>query len=346
MAKIGTIELREKPLLLAPMEDVTDPTFRYMCKRFGADVMYSEFVAADAIVREAQKSLRKLDMYDYERPLAIQIFGREPEPMAQAARIVAERRPDFIDLNFGCPVKKVATKGAGAGLLRTPELMVEIVRQVARAVDLPVTVKTRLGWDEQSVIIDTLAEQLQDAGAAALTIHGRTRSQFYRGQADWQPIARVKANPRMRIPIFGNGDIRTPQEAARAFADHGVDGVMVGRGAIGRPWVFEQMRRYIDTGQLPPPPTVGQRVAYAREHLAKSLELKPMPRAVWEMRQHLSNYFKGLPNFKETRLRLLTADDPAKVDQMLAQIEHTWDADTPLDTDALVDSNCGKLERL
>lgn len=345
MVKIGNIELRDKPLFLAPMEDVTDITFRYMCKHFGADVMCSEFVAADALVRHVERSKQKLSLLEYEHPIAVQIFGNNHDSMVEAARIAETYSPDFIDLNFGCPVKKIATKGAGAGMLRTPELMIKIAQSIVKAVKLPVTVKTRLGWDENTIIIEELAEQLQDVGIAALAIHGRTRSQFYRGVSDWEPIGRVKNNPRIIIPIIGNGDIKTPHDAKNAFDNYGVDAIMIGRGVIGKPWVFQEIRQYLDTGTLPQPLTVNQRVNITKLHLSQSIENKGEKYGILEMRQHFSNYFKGLPNFKETRLSLVTADTLEQVNTILNHIERQW-GDYPLQNDHLVDNCCKKLENL
>lgn len=345
MVKIGDIELRDKPLFLAPMEDVTDITFRYICKHFGVDVMCSEFVAAEALIRSIKKSTKKLVMFDYERPMAVQIFGNNHDSMVEAAKVAESYNPDFIDINFGCPVKKIATKGSGAGMLRTPELMVEIASSIVKAVKLPVTVKTRLGWDENSIIISELAEKLQDVGIAMLAIHGRTRSQFYRGVADWEPIGRVKNNPRIKIPIIGNGDIKSPEDAKNAFDKYDVDGVMIGRGAIGKPWIFKEIRHYLDTGEHLPPLTVTERVELTHMHLLKSIENKGDKYGVLEMRQHFSNYFKGLPNFKDTRLKLVTAPTYDEVVEILNHIKQEW-GDMPLLNNHLVDNCCKKLENL
>ena len=311
-------------MLLAPMEDVTDASFRFVCKEFGADVLYTEFISSDGLIRDSAKTIAKMQVYDYERPIGIQIYGHIPEAMVDAAIRAEQAGPDFIDINFGCPVNKIARRGAGSGMMREPDKMVEITRRVVEAVHLPVTVKTRLGWDEESKIIVPLAERLQDAGIAALTIHGRTRSQLYRGEADWTLIGEVKANPRMRIPIIGNGDITTPEQAREAFERYGVDGIMIGRASFGHPWIFRDVRHYLDTGVLLPPMSVAERVELARRHLAKSLEVKGPRVGVLEMRRHLSSYFKGLDNFRETRLRLVTTDDPQELFGVIDYIGERW----------------------
>ncbi|MCL2738221.1 MAG: tRNA dihydrouridine synthase DusB, partial [Bacteroidales bacterium] len=292
---IGNIDLGSHPLFLAPMEDVTDASFRFICKEFGADMLYTEFVSSDGLTRQAQKTVDKLQLYDYERPVGIQLYGHLLEAMVEAAKMAEAAGPDLIDLNFGCPVHKIARRGAGAGMLQTPDLMVEMTRAIVQAVHCPVTVKTRLGWDEQSKIIVELAERLQDAGIAALTIHGRTRAQLYKGKADWTLIGAVKNNPRMYIPIIGNGDIDTPESAKIAFDRYGVDGIMVGRASFGRPWIFRDIKHYMRTGALLPEPSVRERVALAQKHFAKSVEVKGPRVGVLEMRRHLSCYFKGLP---------------------------------------------------
>ena len=296
--KIADIELGDKPLFLAPMEDVTDPSFRYMCKRFGADVVYTEFIPSDGLVRDAAKAQAKLRIDDAERPVGIQLYGHLIEPMVEAARIAQEAGPDLIDINFGCPVKKIAGRGAGSGMMRNVPLMVEMTRRIVEAVDKPVTVKTRLGWDDQTKNIEEIALRLQDTGIAALTIHGRTRAQMYRGEADWTLIGKVKNNPAIRIPIIGNGDVDSGPKAREMFDRYGVDGVMVGRATYGRPWIFREIRHFLETGVALPQPTVTERVAIAKEHLAKSLEIKGEKVGILEMRRHLSNYFKGLPDFK------------------------------------------------
>ncbi len=322
--KLGNIEFRDRPLFLAPMEDVTDASFRYICKKFGADMVYTEFVSSDALVRDVPKTLAKFAIYDYERPIGIQIYGNIPDAMVDSAVKVEQAHPDVIDINFGCPVKKIAGRGAGSGMMREPDKMVEITRRVVEAVHTPVTVKTRLGWDNDSKIIVELAERLQDAGIAALTIHGRTRAQMYKGEADWSLIGAVKNNPRMHIPIIGNGDIRTPQDAKNAFDRYGVDAIMIGRASFGHPWVFGEMRHYLDTGEELPPMSVADRVALAKDHLAKSVEIKGERRGVFEMRRHLACYFKGLENFKETRLKLVTLTDIEELNKTLDFIGENW----------------------
>ena len=324
LVKIGNIDLGEKPVLLAPMEDVTDPSFRYVCKEFGADLMYTEFISSDGLIRDAAKTIAKMQVTDAERPIGIQIYGHLPDAMVEAAVRAEAAGPDLIDINFGCPVNKIARRGAGSGMMREPDKMVEITRRVVEAVKLPVTVKTRLGWDEDSKIIVELAERLQDAGIAALTIHGRTRAQLYKGTADWTLIGAVRRNPRMRIPIIGNGDITTPEGAAEAFDRYGVDGIMIGRASFGHPWIFREVKHYLATGELLPPMSVRERVALAKRHLAKALEVKGEKVGVLEMRRHLSCYFKGLDNFKETRLKLVTLTDPAALYETLDYIAETW----------------------
>lgn len=329
--KIGNIDLGEKPLMLAPMEDVTDASFRFICKEFGADMTYTEFVSSDGLIRDAKKSLAKLVTYDYEAPIGIQIYGNIPEAMVDAA-LMAEKAADIagghgadlIDINFGCPVNKIAKRGAGSGMMREPDKMVEITKMVVDAVKLPVTVKTRLGWDEDSKIIVELAERLQDAGIQALTIHGRTRCQMYSGEADWTLIGKVKENPRMHIPVIGNGDINSPEKAAQAFERYGVDGVMIGRATYGHPWIFREIRHYLDTGELLPQMSVEDRVALAKRHLAKSVEIKGDRVGVLEMRRHLACYFKGLPDFKETRLKLVTLNDPQDLYETLDYVAGRW----------------------
>ncbi len=308
--KIASIDLGERPVMLAPMEDVTDPAFRLMCKEFGADMVYTEFVSADALVRAVSKTERKLAISDSERPVAVQIYGRDVETMVQAARIVEQARPDVIDLNFGCPVKRVAGKGAGAGMLRNVPLMLAITRAVAEAVHLPVTVKTRLGWDADSKIITTLAEQLQDCGIAALTIHGRTRAQMYTGEADWTLIGEVKANPRIHIPIIGNGDINSPQRAVEYFERYGVDAIMVGRASFGRPWIFREIKHYLLTGTEPEGLTPEWKLAVLRREVNDSVRLLDERRGILHVRRHLaaSPLFKGIPNFRDMRIAMLRAE--------------------------------------
>ncbi len=341
--KIGNIDLGNRPLLLAPMEDVTDASFRFICKEFGADMVYTEFVNSDGLIRDAAKTVAKMVTWDYEAPVGIQIYGSFPDAMVQAAQM-AERASeiagghgaDLIDINFGCPVSKIARRGAGSGMMREPDKMVEITRRVVEAVHLPVTVKTRLGWDENSKIIVELAERLQDVGISAITVHGRTRSQMYSGEADWEMIARVKENPRLTIPVIGNGDINCPQKAAEAFGRYGVDGVMIARATFGHPWIFREIRHYLDTGEVLPPMGVPERAALAKRHLAKSIEVKGERIGVLEMRRHLSCYFKGLPDFKETRLRLVTLNDPAEICATLDYVAERWSNAVP-DTSSVYD---------
>ena len=313
MVKIGNINLGEFPLLLAPMEDVSDPPFRRLCKQHGADMLYSEFISSEGLIRDAIKSRQKLDIFDYERPVGIQIFGGDEEAMALSAKIVATVNPDLVDINFGCPVKKVVSKGAGAGVLKDIDLMVRLTKAVVNSTSLPVTVKTRLGWDEQSINIEEVAERLQDVGISALTIHARTRSQMYKGHSDWSYIAKVKNNQRIVIPIFGNGDIDSAEKALEYRNKYGVDGIMIGRAAIGYPWIFEEIKHYFATGQLLPPPTMADRVEAVRNHLLWSVEWKGERQGVLEMRRHYANYFKGIPNFKPYRQQLVTLDSVLKV---------------------------------
>lgn len=322
--QLGNTILRDQPLFLAPMEDITDPSFRYVCKMFGADFMYTEFISSDGLIRDGRKSVKKLDLFDYERPIGIQLYGHIIESMVEAALRASEAGPDLIDLNFGCPVRKIATRGAGAGMLQNIPLMIEMTSAIVRAVKIPVTVKTRLGWDENNKIIVGLAEQLQDTGIAGLTIHGRTRSQMYRGEADWTLIGEVKNNPRMKIPITGNGDINGPEKAKLMFDRYGVDAIMIGRATFGRPWIFREIRHYLDTGELLPEPSVSEKADLALLHLEKSLEHKEGKSAILEMRRHLSNYFKGLPNFRDTRLRLLTSLDIDEIKGIIEEIREKW----------------------
>ncbi len=323
---IGNLDLGERPVALAPMEDVTDASFRLICKEMGADMTYSEFVSADALIRNIAATTRKLEIHPAERPTAIQIYGREVEPMVEAARIVEEAAPDIVDINFGCPVKKVAGKGAGAGMLRDVPKMLEITRAVVKAVKLPVTVKTRLGWDHDSRIIVDLAEQLQDCGIAALTVHGRTRSQMYTGSADWEMIARVKENPRLTIPVIGNGDITTGEQAVEAFSRYGVDGIMVGRASIGAPWVFHDIRRAMDAAAgrpAAPPLTAVQKLGLLRRQIAESIERIDGYRGILHIRRHLaaSPLFKGIPDFRATRIAMLQAPTPEALEEVLKHIE-------------------------
>ncbi len=313
MPKIGDIALPDFPLLLAPMEDVSDPPFRTLCKEQGADVMYTEFISSEGLIRDAAKSVVKLDIYEKERPIGIQIFGAELDSMLQAVDIVTETKPDIIDINFGCPVKKVVCKNAGAGILRDIPLMVKLTEALVKRTHLPVTVKTRLGWDQDSIRIVEVAERLQDVGIQAISIHGRTRVQMYKGSADWKPIAAVKNNPRMHIPVFGNGDVDSPEAAVRMRDEYGLDGAMIGRASIGYPWFFREVKHYIATGEHLPPPTMAQRVEAARRHLQMSIDWKGEKLGVLETRRHYSNYFKGIPNFKPHRMKMVTSDDAADV---------------------------------
>ncbi len=311
MVKIRNIELGDFPLLLAPMEDVSDPPFRTLCKEQGADMMYTEFISSEGLIRDAAKSIMKLDIYEQERPIGIQIFGAELDSMLQATEIVAQTNPDVIDINFGCPVKKVTCKGAGAAILQDIPKMVRLTEAVVKATSLPVTVKTRLGWDEDSMHIVEVAERLQDVGIEAISIHGRTRKQMYKGEADWTLIGKVKDHPRIRIPVFGNGDVDNPHKALEMKNRYGVDGVMIGRAAIGYPWIFNEIKHFMKTGELLPPVTLAERVEMSRRLLQKAVEWKGERLGVVETRRHYSNYFKGIPNFKEYRMKLVTQDDYA-----------------------------------
>lgn len=306
---VGGKDVGERPLILAPMEEVTNPPFRKFCKRYGADWLYSEFVSADALVRSIDKTVRKLTIEDTERPVTIQIYGRFIDSMVEAAKMIEEVKPDFIDINFGCPVKRVAGKGAGAGMLRDVPLMVEMARQIVQAVNIPVTAKTRLGWDCENIIIDDVAERLQDVGISALAIHGRTRSQMYKGEADWEPIARVKQNPRIKIPIIGNGDIDSPEKAKEAFERYGVDGVMIGRATIGKPWIFEQIKHYLETGEKLPEQSVQEQVNIIKEQILLSMAWLDEVRGLFHMRRHMACMFKGLPHFRDLRIQMLQAPD-------------------------------------
>ena len=321
---IGNIALGDSPVFLAPMEDITDPSFRMICKKFGADFMYTEFISSDGLIREGHKSVRKLDIYDFERPIGIQLYGHLTDAMVEAALIAEESNPELIDINFGCPVKKIANRGAGAGMLRNIPLMIEMTGAIVKAVKLPVTVKTRLGWDEESKNIVEVAERLQDVGIKAITIHGRTRVQFYKGNADWTLIGDVKNNPRMKIPVIGNGDIEEPVKAKEMFTRYGVDGIMIGRATVGRPWIFRDIKHYLDSGELLPEPTVDEKADLALLHLEKSLQFKDGKRAIYELRRHLSNYFKGLPHFKETRLKLLTSIEVDDIKAIIYKIKQKW----------------------
>ena len=324
--KIRNIDLGEKPVLLAPMEDATDPAFRLMCKKFGADMVYTEFVSADALIRSVSKTLLKLNISDEERPVAIQIYGKDTETMVEAARIVEQAKPDILDLNFGCPVKRVAGKGAGSGLLQNIPKMLEITRAVVNAVRIPVTVKTRLGWDAEHKIIVPLAEQLQDCGIEALTIHGRTRAQMYTGEADWPLIGEVKNNPRMRITIIGNGDVTTPQRAQECFDRYGVDAIMVGRASFGRPWIFKEIKHFLQTGEELPPLSFQWRMDVLRQEVKDSVALLDERRGILHVRRHLaaSPLFKGIPNFRDTRIAMLRAETLEELNAILNHIEENF----------------------
>ena len=321
MVKIGdNITLGEFPLLLAPMEDVSDPPFRYVCKHNGADLMYTEFISSEGLIRNAAKSIAKLDIFEYERPIGIQIFGSDVEPMRESAIIASAAHPDLIDINYGCPVKNVACRGAGAALLRDVPKMVQITSEIVKSTHLPVTVKTRLGWDDTTKNVEDVAERLQDIGIKALTIHGRTRVQMYKGDADWTLIGRIKDNPRINIPVFGNGDIDTPEKALEYKNTYGVDGIMLGRAAIGYPWIFNEIKHFLRTGEHIPPPTVEVRIDTAKIHLTKSLEWKGPRAGIVEMRRHYGPYFKGLENFKPFRQRLVTTENHEEIYQIFEEI--------------------------
>jgi nifR3 family TIM-barrel protein len=322
LTRIGNIQLPEFPLLLAPMEDVSDPPFRYVCKQYGADLMYTEFISSEGLIRDAIKSRKKLDIFDYERPVGIQIFGGDEEAMSLSAKIVDATQPDLLDINFGCPVKKVVCKGAGAGVLKDVDLMVRLTNAVIKSTSLPVTVKTRLGWDESMINIMEVAERLQDIGVRALTIHGRTRAQMYKGSANWNYIAEVKNNPRIRIPIFGNGDVDSPEKALEYKNRYGVDGIMIGRAAIGYPWIFNEIKHFFKTGQHLPAPTMANRVEVCKTHVLKSVEWKGEKLGLLEMRNHYANYFKGVPNFKETRTKLVTLTSTSEIIEVLEGVLH------------------------
>jgi tRNA-dihydrouridine synthase B len=320
MVKIGNVEIGEFPLLLAPMEDVSDPPFRYLCKKEGADMMYTEFISSDGLIYNAASSLQKLEVFDYERPIGIQYFGGQLDSMIKAAGIVEKANPDVIDINFGCPVAKVACKMAGAGLLQDIPKMVALTKAVVESTSKPVTVKTRLGWDDNTINIVDVAERLQDVGIKALTIHGRTRKQMYKGEANWEYIAQVKNNPRMHIPIFGNGDVDSPQKALEYRNKYGVDGIMIGRGAIGYPWIFREIKHYFKTGELLDPPTIEERVNAAVTHLKMSIDWKGEKLGILEMRRHYTNYFKGLVNIKPIRAELVTLNESKELYELLNQI--------------------------
>jgi nifR3 family TIM-barrel protein len=321
MVKIHNLELGEFPLLLAPMEDVSDPPFRGLCKKYGADLLFTEFISSEGLIRDAIKSRKKLEFFEYERPIGIQIFGGDEEAMAMSAKIVDAVQPDLVDINFGCPVKKVVCRGAGAAVLKDVDLMVRLTKAVVTSTHLPVTVKTRLGWDDSTINIMEVAERLQDVGIKALSIHGRTRSQMYKGQADWTMIEKVKNNQRMKIPIFGNGDIDSPQKAQLYRDKYGVDGIMIGRASIGYPWIFREIKHYFETGLTLSPPTLAERVGAAREHLQNSMDWKGDKLGVLEMRRHYSNYFRSLEGIKHFRSMLVTESEPSVLFEILDQIE-------------------------
>lgn len=318
MVKIDDIEVGEFPLLLAPMEDVSDPPFRALCKKHGADVMYTEFISSEGLIRDAVKSRQKLDIFEYERPIGIQIFGYDIAHMREAAEITEQANPDIIDINYGCPVKKVACKGAGAGILQDIPKMVAMTKEIVESVNKPVTVKTRLGWDENTKYIVDVAERLQDVGIKAISIHGRTRKQMYKGEADWTLISEVKNNPRMHIPVFGNGDVNSGEKALEMKDRYGVDGIMIGRASIGYPWIFNEIKHFMATGEHLAPPDIHQRVDACKDHLRMSLEWKGPILGIVEMRRHYTNYFKGLPGIKEHRMVMVTTMDP---DEIYAELE-------------------------
>ncbi|WP_299243719.1 tRNA dihydrouridine synthase DusB [uncultured Aquimarina sp.] len=324
MAKIGDIDVGEFPLLLAPMEDVSDPPFRALCKEQGADVVYTEFISSEGLIRDAAKSVMKLDIYEKERPVGIQIFGANLDSMLKSVEIVEASGPDIIDINFGCPVKKVVSKGAGAGILKDIDLMVSLTKAMVEHTKLPVTVKTRLGWDHDSIKIVEVAERIQDVGAKAIAIHGRTRAQMYKGNADWKPIAEVKNNPRMHIPVFGNGDVDSPERAMEMRDQYGLDGAMIGRASIGYPWFFKEVKHFFETGEHLPPPTIEERVIAARRHLEMAIDWKGEKLGVFETRRHYTNYFKGIPHFKEYRMKMVTSDHSVDVFAAFDEIQEKF----------------------
>ncbi len=324
MVKIGDIELNDFPLLLAPMEDVSDPPFRALCKENGADVVYTEFISSEGLIRDAAKSVIKLDIYEKERPVGIQIFGADKEAMLKSVEIVEKTQPDIIDINFGCPVKKVVSKGAGAGILKDVDLMVSLTEAMVKHTKLPITVKTRLGWDHDSIRIVEVAERLQDVGCQAISIHGRTRAQMYKGDADWRPIAEVKNNPRMHIPVFGNGDVNTPERAVEMRDRYGLDGAMIGRASIGYPWFFNEVKHYFKTGEHLPRPDISERVDVAKRHLQMSVDWKGEKLGILETRRHYTNYFRGIPNFKPYRKTLVTSENLHEIYNTLDTIKNVF----------------------
>ncbi len=323
--KIGNIDLGEFPLLLAPMEDVSDPPFRFVCKQNGVDMMYTEFISSEGLIRDAAKSLQKLDIFEYERPIGIQIFGSNIESMREATEIATKASPDLIDINYGCPVKNVACRGAGASLLQDIDKMVKMTKAVVDSTHLPVTVKTRLGWDDNTKNVYEVAERLQDVGIKALTIHGRTRAQMYKGEADWRLIRDIKRNPKIEIPIFGNGDVDSIEKAANWRMEYEIDGIMIGRAAIGYPWIFREIKHFFNTGEHLPGPTISERIEVCRTHLQKSIEWKGEKTGIFEMRRHYSNYFKGIPNFKEYRMLLVQLESFTAINEVLADIGNKFD---------------------
>lgn len=322
--KIGNIDLGEFPLLLAPMEDVSDPPFRFVCKQNGVDMMYTEFISSEGLIRDAAKSRAKLDIFEYERPIGIQIFGSEIESMREATRIATLAKPDLIDINYGCPVKNVACRGAGASLLQDIDKMVLMTKAVVEATHLPVTVKTRLGWDDNTKNVYEVAERLQDIGIQALTIHGRTRAQMYKGEADWTLIREIKRNPRIKIPIFGNGDVNSIEKAAEWRMEYEIDGIMIGRAAIGYPWIFREIKHFFKTGEYLPEPTISERVEVCKTHLDKSIAWKGHKTGVFEMRRHYANYFKGIPDFKEYRMKLVSLENIDDIHSALQEINERF----------------------
>jgi nifR3 family TIM-barrel protein len=324
MIKIGNLDLGEFPLLLAPMEDVSDPPFRALCKEQGCDMMYTEFISVEGLIRDAEKSVQKLDIYDYERPIGIQIFGAKMDSMRRAAEMVEEANPEVLDINYGCPVKNVVNKMAGAGILQDLDKMVELTDAIVKSTKLPVTVKTRLGWDDNTKYIEEVAERLQDIGIKAISIHGRTRKQMYKGEADWSLIAKVKENPRINIPVFGNGDINSPQKALEYKNRFGVDGIMIGRASIGYPWIFKEIKHFFKTGEMLDPPTIEERVDVAKRHLKHSMEWKGQKLGILEMRRHYTNYFRSLPNIKNFRRELVTHEEPEILFGLLDKIEELY----------------------